>query len=150
MTQARSARTWGKRKELTEQELEAECAKFFGRLVVPPEWKFKGFDRAPDKSTGVDVISVGAIYLDKRTSGYNIKHYRVWLNLYSLNGGIVEKKLVEVGNRMKEVKTCVVMNKPVEMLNEYIYENYHRLEQTHKYWKLPRRIIRKRWKRNWQ
>lgn len=140
MTQARSRNTWGKRVELTEPELEAECGKFFGRLVVPPEWKPKGYDRVRDNDT---VTSVGAIYYDTRTKGFGITHYRVFLNIYSLMGGIV-KKTTDGRRQRTEEKTCVLMNKTVEAVNEFIYNEYHRLERDHKYWKLPRRIWRKR------
>lgn len=140
---ANSRSTWGRRQERTEAELEAECGKFFGLLVVPHEWKFKGYDRCPDKSTGLDVLSVGAIYLDTRTKGFNVKYYRVFLNIYSLMGGIVEKT-TDGRQQVVERKTCILMNKSIDAVNEFIYNEYHRLERQHKYWKLPRTVIRKR------
>lgn len=132
---------WGRRQEYTEAELEAECTKFFGRLVVPPEWKkLKGYDRVRD---GDAVISVGAVYLDTRTKGFGITHYRIFLNIYSLMGGIVQKK-TDGRQKVVDRKICVLSNKTVEALNEFIASEYHRLDRDHKYWKLPRTIWRKR------
>jgi hypothetical protein len=140
---AKSRNTWGKRQELTEPELEAECDKFFGALVVPKEWKHKGYDRCLDGET---VVSVGAIYLDTRTRNFNVRFYRVFLNIYSLMGGMVVKSPKQLNNGSQgEQRRCVISNKKVEALNEFIYDEYHRLEREHKYWKFRQPITRKRY-----
>jgi hypothetical protein len=139
--EAKARGAWGKRQELTDAEIEVECKKFFGALVVPPKWRRKGIDRCVDNG---EITSVGIVYLDTRTKGFNVKHYRVWLNIYSLNGGIVEKT-TDLRHSPPDRKTCVLMNKTIEAVNEYIYNEYHRIEREHKYWKFRQPIYRKRW-----
>ena len=126
----KSKGTWGKRDPRTAQELNSICKAFFDLLIVPPDWKFLQWSNVFDPGitsqanpTGT-LTSVGKIYRDMRTSGINLKDYRVCFLTFSERGGIVEKSIIDFG---KFKRQCVVSNKTVEKLNAWIADHYSEL-----------------------
>ena len=95
--QPASKSKWGVRKERTPAELNQLCHEALNGLKVPKEWQFKKYDPCID--TNGTVISVGAVFLDKRTSGINIKYYRVFFHTWSERLGIVENYFIDFGDR---------------------------------------------------
>lgn len=120
--QPRSKGTWGKEEAKTAEELNRLCNEFFDNLVVPPEWKFMGWDPCIDNGL---VLSVGRAFRDMRTSGIDLMHYRVWFNSFSTRGGVCSRSIIDFG---KFKYHSEVGNKTVEKLNEWIAERYNELK----------------------
>ena len=130
---AKAKGTWGQRTPRTANELSEICKAFFEALVVPPEWKFLNWSNVFDASiispanpTGT-WISIGKTYRDTRTSGIDLKEYRVCFLTFSERGGVVEKSIIDYG---KFKRHCLVSNKTVEKLNVWIAERFTSLTST--------------------
>ena len=142
---AKSRGTWGREPYKTDEELNAACGAFLNGVKVPPEWKFEGYDRCFDAGAATPfhpegtITSVGAVYFDKRTRGFDIKRYKVLFLTFSCMGAICDKSIDRDG---KPHYSCVVSNKTAEKLGEWIYDNYHRLEKPHRWWKFKFKIKR--------
>ena len=128
---AKAKGTWGQRTPRTANELSEICKAFFEALVVPPEWKFLNWSNVFDASiispanpTGT-WISIGRTYRDTRTSGIDLKEYRVCFLTFSERGGVVEKSIIDYG---KFKRHCLVSNKTVEKLNVWIAERFNELK----------------------
>jgi hypothetical protein len=137
--QAASKASWGREAHKTIQQLEDEARVFFDSLKVPPEWKFLKPDRA---QWGNEIYSVGAVFLDTRTRGFDVKRYRVFICSTSGKGGICE---IAVDRKTgKYSLSCLISNKTAEQLNEFIKDNFLNLDKSFKKWYLLKRIIRTR------
>ena len=130
---AKAKGTWGQRTPRTANELSEICKAFFEALVVPPEWKFLNWSNVFDASiispanpTGT-WISIGKTYRDTRTSGIDLKEYRVCFLTFSERGGVVEKSIIDYG---KFKRHCLVSNKTVEKLNVWIAERFNELHTS--------------------
>lgn len=123
MNQPASKGKWGVRKDRTPEELNQLCNASFSGLKTPCEWEFKKYDTCADEGV---IISVGAIFLDKRTSGINIKHYRVFFHTWSERLGIVEHYYEDFG---RNAMTCLCSNKTVEDMNKYIHLHFWELKK---------------------
>jgi len=127
MAEAKAKGTWGARTPRTANELSEICKAFFEALVVPPEWKFLNWSNVFDASIISPAnpdgtwISIGKTYRDTRTSGINLKEYRVCFLTFSERGGVVEKSIIDYG---KFKRHCMVSNKTVEKLNVWIEEHF--------------------------
>jgi len=119
MSQAKSKGTWGIRTERSDEELNRLCSEFFAALIVPEDWKFLTWDLAKEPNGAI--LSVGKVFRDMRTKGIDMMDYKILFLTYSERGAICEKSLLDFG---KFKKTCVVSNKTIEVINEYIKENY--------------------------
>ena len=138
--QAKSKGTWGIRVDRSRQELNAICGAFFDGLQVPKEWKIVRWDKTMDLSPcplsrgegnetehapSLQITSIGIIFMDTRTRGIDIMHYRVSFHTYSERGCIVEKAMVDYG---KSKYTCMGHGiYTVDELNEFIHERYFEL-----------------------
>lgn len=115
MTTAKSKRTWGKSEVVSEQEQYARFVDFMKRLVLPSGFKLLRYDKICD---GERVLSAGAVYLDTRTSGLDIKHYRIAHLVDTKEKGVLVKKyLVDWG---KDARICLLMNHTPEQISEYV------------------------------
>lgn len=119
---AKSSRTWGARKERTTQELEQICRDTFAALRVSRHWKFEEYDRCLSYSDDPDseIQSIGAWFLDTKTSGLDTKRYRVWFCTYTQKLGLLEKSFVDYN---KTAFKCMCQNKTPEEISEYIAIN---------------------------
>lgn len=109
-----SSRTWGRQEAKSNDQMWALYLEFLKLLKIPESWKPVGDVHVID---GDVAFSYGRLYEDKATSGMKFKKYRVFWNCFSEMGGIVRVDKVDFG---KEKKTCIVSNKTVEQLNEYM------------------------------
>jgi len=147
---AKSKSNWGREPYKNDAELNVACGEFLSKVQVPKEWRFETYDKCFDAGVKTElhpegtITSIGAVYTDKRTRGFDIKKYKVLFLTFSNMGALVERTINRAAG--KPIYTCVVMNKTAEKLSEYIYDNYHRIEKKHKYWKF--KTIIKRIKRN--
>ena len=121
----KSKANWGVRKERNAAELNALCDGFFAALVVPREWKFERWDLAREPNG--NLVSVGKIYMDKRTQGMKLMHYRVAFTTYSERGLVLERSIKDYG---KYAYRCVTSNLTINELNEYIKEHYEQLDKA--------------------
>lgn len=132
--QPKTKGTWGREEAKTAEELNRLCNDFFEKLVVPAEWKDMGwkniYDLPPTPSQGGvesakvgSLISVGKIFRDQRTSGKDLKHYRVCFFTTSQRGGIVEKSQVDFGKYAYKSLEHGIFT--VEKLNEFIFAMGH-------------------------
>lgn len=110
-----SSRTWGRQEQKSNDQIWALYLEFLKLLKVPQSWKLIGNVHVISDE-GV-AYSFGQLYEDKATSGMNFKKYRVFWNVYSEHAGIVRLDKVDFGT---EKKTCIISNKTVEQLNEYM------------------------------
>lgn len=91
----------------------------FAALQLPETWKLEGYDTVlfdtdePEKGPQ----SIGAIYIDKNTTGMQLKRYRVFYHTPTEHLGIVEKTIIDFG---KHAYTCLTSNKSIKQLNEFI------------------------------
>lgn len=127
MSQAKSRASWGREPYKTDEELNQLCTDFFSQVVLPAGWQFKGFDKCFDSGICTElhpegtITSIGAVYMDSRTRGQELKHYKVLFLTFSCRGAICEKYFIDYG---KQVYKCVVSNKTAEQLSVFINENY--------------------------
>ena len=121
--QPASKSKWGVRKERTPAELNQLCYEALNGLKLPKEWEFQKYDWCVDDNG--TVLSVGAVFLDKRTSGVNIKYYRIFFHTWSERLGIVENYFIDFGDRANR---CLVSNKTVEDMNVYIYDHFNEIK----------------------
>jgi hypothetical protein len=80
---------------------------FFPLLNIPIYWKRVGRNDVPD--------SIGVVYDNRKDT-----IYRVFFNINSELGGIVERKRTEQG---RQVYKCLISNKSAEDINVYINAN---------------------------
>ena len=127
MNVAQSKGTWGREAAKSPEELSRLAVEFFSLLKLPIEWKFEGYDRAEERNADGQLIihSIGALFTDTRTRGLDIKRYRVCFHTWSGRGAIVEKSMIDFGEYKKE---CIIMNKTIEKLNEFIDDNFRELK----------------------
>ena len=148
MDAPKSRGTWGREAYKTDEELNAACRAYLDAVVVPKEWRRDGFDRCVD--TGIrtehypngSVTSISVIYTDTRTKGFDIKRYKVVFLVASGMGAICQRSINRITG--KPIYLCTVTNKTAEKLNEFIKQNYFRLERPHRWWKFTQPIKRKR------
>lgn len=113
-----SKRTWGARKERTIQELEKLCTDTFAALKAPPHWKFEEYDRCLlNDDSESEIQSIGAWFLDTKTSKLDTKRYRIWFCSYSCKLGLLEKSFVDFNETAFK---SINQNKTVEQMNEII------------------------------
>jgi hypothetical protein len=119
MTGVRSSRTWGARKERTIAELEQLCRDTFAQLKVPPHWKFEEYDRCLSYSDDPDseIQSIGAWFLDTKTSGLDTKRYRIWFCTYTQKLGLTEISFIDYN---KQGFKSINQNKTVEEMSDII------------------------------
>lgn len=99
---------------------DADVDLFFASLAVPKSWKLRGKANIIDAEG--KVLSKGYVFRDMNTTGYDLKDYRIWVLISSGKGGITEKTVSEVDS--KPVYKCVIDNKVVGEINEYIKSRY--------------------------
>ena len=117
---AKSSRTWGKSEVLSEQQQYERFLKFMERLVLPTAFKRLGLDTVKSND-GEIVYSAGAVYLDTRTSGLGITHYRIAHLVDTREKGVLVKKYLEDWG--KEKRICLLMNNTPEQISDYIAIN---------------------------
>jgi len=116
---AKSKGTWGRENAKTAEELNKLCTEFFEKLVVPEEWKFLGWKNVVDTECGY-IFSIGKLFRDMRTSGIDLKDYRICFFTASQRGGIVEKTIIDFGKyKYRSIDHGIFT---IEKLNEYIKE----------------------------
>jgi hypothetical protein len=75
------------------------------------------YDKITD-ADGETVLSAGAVFLDTRTSGLEIIHYRIAHLVDTKEKGVLVKKYkIDWG---KDARICLLMNHTPEQINEYI------------------------------
>ena len=120
----KSKGTWGRRVDRSRQELNAICGAFFDGLQVPKEWKIMRWDKTEDPPP-IGITSIGIIFMDTRTRGIDIMHYRVMFHTFSERGGVCEKSMTDFGKyKYLSVDHGVFT---VEKLNEFLHERYFEL-----------------------
>lgn len=93
----------------------------FAALQLPEAWKLEGYDTVlfdtdePEKGPQ----SIGAIYIDKNTTGMQLKRYRVFYHTPTEHLGIVEKTIIDFG---KFSYNCLISNQSIKQMNEFISE----------------------------
>ena len=117
-------KTTYKRPQRSVEELNKICGDAFRSVKVPEHWKFKEYDRVPldteAEPEDMEIQAIAAIFIDKRTSGLNLKHYRLNFHTYSERLSICEVRFTDYG---KKAYSCLIDNKNPEQLNEYITNN---------------------------
>lgn len=110
-----------KRPQRSIEELNKICGAAFRAVKVPEHWKFKEYDRIPldagAEPEDMEIQAIAAVFIDKRTSGLNLKHYRINFHTYSERLSITEVTFKDYG---KNAYNCLINNKASEQLNEYI------------------------------
>lgn len=139
---AASKASWGREAEKTIAMLTTEAEQFFEAVKTPPEWRFLKFDRA--EAAGV-IYSIGAVFVDTRTRGFDVKRYRVFICSTSGKGGICEIAVNKSDGKYS--LSCLIWNKTADVINEYIRSRFNRLERAPRWWRLPAKIKRKRYDR---
>ncbi len=122
--QAKSKGTWGRRVDRSKKELNVMCGAFFDGLQVPNEWKLIKWDKT-EEPPPIGITSIGIIFMDTRTRGIDIMHYRVMFHTFSERGGVCEKSMKDFGKyAYKSVDHGIFT---VEKLNEFIHDRYFEL-----------------------
>jgi hypothetical protein len=102
---------------VSEQKQYERYLEFIKRLQPPPHFKFLRYDKITD-ADGETVLSAGAVFLDTRTSGLEIIHYRIAHLVDTKEKGVLVKKYkIDWG---KDARICLLMNHTPEQINEYI------------------------------
>lgn len=102
---------------LTAEEI-AQARKTLSEMQVPATWKLEGFDTCTlSDDPQSEVQSVGAVYMDKSTSGINLKRYRLYWHRYTERYGLVERSIKDFG---KFAYNCMLSNKTQVQMNEYL------------------------------
>jgi len=111
------AKRW-QRPERGDAELNKICGESFKKLTIPTHWKFMEYERIRlTEDPESEIQCIAAIFVDKNTSGFNLKHYRVNFHTYSEHLSITEVSFSEFG---KPHYSCKQYNKTPEQLNEFI------------------------------
>lgn len=126
MATPKSKGAWGKRAERTSAELESICDEFFSKLQVPDKWKYMGRKDVVDPQLGI--ISKGKVFRDLRTSGADMKEYRVCFFTFSERGGVVEKSIVDFSKRAYLSLDHGIFK--IDELNKFIYDRFNELQPT--------------------
>jgi len=126
----KSRGTWGRQKERTSEQMNEICGAFFGALKLPRQWKSQGWNRT-EEPPPIGITSIGHLFRDMRTSGMELKEYRICFLSFSERGSIVEKSIKDFG---KPDYKCIVKNLTVDKLNDFILKNYFNLDRV-RYWK---------------
>jgi hypothetical protein len=118
MTQPASKSTWGRREPRSFEELNKLCGEAFKQLTIPKHWKFIEYDRChlttePDS----EIQSIGAWFLDTKTSGINTKKYRVIFHTYSERIHLLQVGIKDFG---KYEYNSIASYKTPEQINEII------------------------------
>src|ERR1035437_4316920 len=104
LTQA--ARKW-QRPERTDADLNRICGNAFRALKIPAHWKFKEYDRIRlTEDATSEIQSIAAIFVDTKTHGFDLKHYRVTFHTYSERLSIVEVSFKDFGKPFHTCKAC--------------------------------------------
>ncbi len=118
---ATRAAKW-QRPERTVEDMNKICGDAFRALKIPPHWKFKEYARTTlPTEERMDIQSISAIFIDKQTSGMNLKHYRVNFHTYSERLSVVEVTFKDYG---KPSYSCLTSNKTPEQMNEFFKTLY--------------------------
>ena len=120
---AKSKGTWGREAAKTGEELNRLCNEFFNALIVPPEWKWLGWDNAIDPNLGL--ISVGKAFRDMRTSGIDLMHYRIYFCTFSQRGGVCERSIIDYGKFAYKAVDHGIFK--IDELNAFIAKRYNKL-----------------------
>lgn len=106
-----------------ERQSAKDADAFFAALVTPESWKCRGRNdlRQTLENGHIWTVSRGLIYRDAKTSGFDIRDYKIVVMSASGRGAICEKKIDE--DRRSFYKT-VISNKTVADINEYIEQHY--------------------------
>lgn len=115
---AKSKGTWGRRQERKPEEIRKLIDDFFSKLVIPTGWKCLGKSIISDTN---GLLSEGFVFNDLQTSGINTMHYKIVFIVAPERGAICEKQLVDFG---KAKYICVISNKTIEGINEFIQKKY--------------------------
>jgi hypothetical protein len=118
--QPRSKYTYGRETTKTNAEKNTIINQFFDALVIPDFWKLLKWTRCVCPQTG-DLLSVGTVYRNKKTSGIGLKDYLICFVIAPERGAICEKIFIDFG---KPKYTTVISNKTAEKLNEWIKTHY--------------------------
>ena len=117
-------KTTYQRPQRSAQELNKICGDSFRAVKVPDYWKFKEYDRVPldpnVEPEEIEIQAIAAVFIDKRTIGLNLKHYRLNFHTYSERLSLVQISFPDYG---KTAYSCLISNKTPEQLNEYIADN---------------------------
>jgi len=103
----------------TKTELFAIANSNFEKLAIPETWKCKGMNNVRDPEANNKLLSIGIVYMDTETSGFDIVHYRIYMICSTERLGVVKKMIGEKGK--PDYKT-EISNKTTEKINEHIYE----------------------------
>ncbi len=106
--------------ERTVEDLNRICGESFAALKIPYGWKFKEYVRTRLKEDETSEIqSITGIYVNTRTSGFELKHYRINFHTYSELMSIVEVTFKDFG---KPNYVFLVGNRTPGQLNEKLAE----------------------------
>ena len=104
---------------MTQQpDLNALRKEAFSALRLPPMWKLEVEETCRlNENPESEVSSLGWQYLDTRTSGKDIKRYRVFYHLPTGKYGLVEKYLIDFGETKKQ---CLCSNMSAAVFNDFL------------------------------
>ena len=106
------------RTERSVEELNKICGASFKAVKVPDNWKFKEYERVPlSEEPGSEIQSIVAVFEDKSTIGFNLKHYRLIFHTYSESLSLCIVSFKDYG---KPAYHTVICNKSAEAINEFI------------------------------
>lgn len=135
---ASSSRTWGREDYKEDDELSRLYAEFLNKLELPKDWKCIGDVNVISDTmvfkNGIQIeqknvcFTAGKLYRDMRTQGINLREYRVFWNSFSGKCGIVERQRPDFGQDWH--KTCLISNKTIEQINQYIHERFDDLSEN--------------------
>lgn len=111
------------RPERSVEELNKLCGAAFRAVTIPATWKFKEYDRVRlTEDEDSEIQSIVAVFVDKSTSGFDLKHYRLVFHTYSESLSLC---IVTFGEFGKPAYRTVLNNKTPESINEYLKTLYN-------------------------
>lgn len=104
--------------ERTVADLNKLCGASFEKLKIPVHWKFKEYQQVRlTEDEDSEIQAIAAIFIDKQTSGMNLKHYRVNFHTHGERLSICEVSFVDYG---KQAFKCLENNRKPEQMNEFL------------------------------
>lgn len=106
------------RPERKAEELNKICGEAFKAVQLPLHWKFKEYERIRlTEDEDSEIQSIVAVFVDKSTSGFELKHYRLIFHTYGESLSLCEVTFSDYG---KPTFKTVLNNKKPEGINEYL------------------------------
>jgi len=115
--QNQRAKKW-QQPERTVNDLNRICGEALREVKVPVHWKFKEYQQIRlTQDLESDIQCIASIFIDKSTSGFNLKHYRLNFHTYSERLSICQVTFDDYG---KPAFESLINNKTPAGINEFL------------------------------